>query len=88
MHRQIECIARVMHTQPIHNSIMKSITHLEDRQSEALCGGHWRSYTSIKISSTGVRQSNDAGNFSLAFLGLANAQSIQGNASGVSTRIY
>lgn len=77
-----------MHEHPILISVMKSFTHLEDRQSEALSGGHWRSSTRIKVANTSVRQSNETGNLALAFLGRANAQSIQGNASGVSTFIF
>jgi|688.fasta_scaffold27595_4 hypothetical protein len=68
---------------PISN--MKSITYLEDRQSEALSGGHWRSFTRIKVATTSVRQSNDSTNIAVGFRGNANAQSIQGNGALVSS---
>jgi hypothetical protein len=67
---------------------MKSITKLEDRQCEALSGGHWRSYSRIKVATTSVRQSNDSTNIAVGFLGNATAQSIQGNGALISTFVF
>jgi hypothetical protein len=77
-----------MYQRPIFITTMKSITYLEDRQSEALSGGKWRSYVKTKFASTNVSQSNYSSNIAVGLFGSANAQSIQGNAAFVSTYVF
>ena len=74
-----------MHQYPTPISNMKSVTYLEDRQSETLSGGHWRSSSRIKVATTSVRQSNTSTNIAGGFLGFAIAESIQGNGALVSS---
>jgi hypothetical protein len=64
---------------------MKSITLLEDHQSEALSGGWWRSSSRIKVATTSVRQSNASTNIAVGFRGFAIAESVQGNGALIST---
>lgn len=71
---------------------MAHILLLADDRAEVICGG-WRSSTFInafKASKveTGVGQSNQSNNFGLGLLaGYGNAQSMQGNASGIFTLV-